>query len=281
MLARLARLFEFLSGRVTRRHYSLAAMFQHVLEALEAWSEHLSGLSFYDLERNRRDRQELLSRGVSWQGTVTKGEVMAQRSVHSEGMQRFDNVTVTARPGERGYLGSRRSSPSMPRIIAFAVLLGMLARPALAASQDIEHCNGAADLKQQIDGCTQVIRLLSDAESLATAHMNRGVAYALGGQPERALIDFETAIRLDPQNAQAVYNRGNLLLDSGRFDHALVNYSRAIALQPDFGLAYLNRGLANEKLGRRAAAIADYRAALARDQTIAAARGGLRRLTGR
>ena len=204
---------------------------------------------------------------------------MVQRSI--EGMQRvlFDNAI--ARPGEGGYSGSRRSSLSLPGIITCAVLWCMLACPALAASQDIEHCNGATDLKQQIDGCTQVIRLLSDAESLATAHMNRGVAYALGGQRERALIDFETAIRLDPQNAHAVYNRGNLLLDSGRFDHALVNYSRAIALQPDFGLAYLNRGLANEKLGRRAAAIADYRAALARDQTIAAARGGLRRLTGR
>ena len=37
---------------VTRRHYNLAAMFNPVHEALEAWAEHLSGLS-------QRDDQQL------------------------------------------------------------------------------------------------------------------------------------------------------------------------------------------------------------------------------
>ena len=42
----------------------------------------------------------------------------------------------------------------------------------------------------------------------AAAYQNRGVAYANLTYNERAIEDYDVAIRLDPQDVNAYYNRG-------------------------------------------------------------------------
>ena len=60
-----------------------------------------------------------------------------------------------------------------------------------------------------IDGCTTIIQSSQEArEKLATAFDNRGVAYRLKGDYERALQDYDQATRLNPDNANAFNNRG-------------------------------------------------------------------------
>jgi tetratricopeptide (TPR) repeat protein len=102
-----------------------------------------------------------------------------------------------------------------------------------------------------IDGCTAVIRSGHEPlERLATAFDNRGVAYRLKGEYERALQDYDQAIRLNPNNANAYNNRGIIYRIKGEYARAIADYSEAIWLKNgDFPAAYYNRALANADKG--------------------------------
>ena len=47
-----------------------------------------------------------------------------------------------------------------------------------------------------------------------------GSKYAMKGQFDRAIADFDEAIRLDPKNADAFYNRGNAYAEQRQYDRA-------------------------------------------------------------
>jgi tetratricopeptide (TPR) repeat protein len=73
-----------------------------------------------------------------------------------------------------------------------------------------------------IQGCTAVIqtgRKLLDR--LATAYNNRGVAYRLKAEYDRAIEDFDEAIKLRPNFANAFNNRAVAYRNNGDLDHAL------------------------------------------------------------
>jgi tetratricopeptide (TPR) repeat protein len=97
-----------------------------------------------------------------------------------------------------------------------------------------------------IDGCTAVIQSGQEApEKLATAFDNRGVAYRLRGEYDRALHDYEQAIKLNPSNANAYNNRGIIYRIKGEYSRAIADYDEAIWLKKgDFPAAYYNRALA-------------------------------------
>jgi MinD-like ATPase involved in chromosome partitioning or flagellar assembly len=60
---------------------------------------------------------------------------------------------------------------------------------------------------------------------------------------DAATKDFQEAIKLNPQYAEAYNGLGKALQKTSRDDEAIDNYSKAIELRPDFTEAYFNRGL--------------------------------------
>ena len=64
----------------------------------------------------------------------------------------------------------------------------------------------------RIRGCTRVIEDSKViAQRRANAYNNRGVAYGAKGDRDRAIADYNEAIRLDPKFAMAYNNRGTRL----------------------------------------------------------------------
>ena len=90
---------------------------------------------------------------------------------------------------------------------------------------------------------------------------NRGLSYAENGDYDRAIADYNEAIRIAPQ-ANFLTNRGDAYNKKGDLDRAIADYDRALALNPGFDLAYNNRGAAFRKKGDLERAIADYEQAL-------------------
>jgi tetratricopeptide (TPR) repeat protein len=90
------------------------------------------------------------------------------------------------------------------------------------------------------------------------AYINRGAAFAEDHDADRALRDFDTAIRLAPDSAMAYMNRGRALQDRGRTDAAIADYTKAIGLMPSYALAYTNRGSAYQRTGRTSEALEDF-----------------------
>ncbi|MDX1574953.1 MAG: tetratricopeptide repeat protein, partial [Kiloniellales bacterium] len=97
-----------------------------------------------------------------------------------------------------------------------------------------------------IEDYDAAIRLNPD---YATAFYNRGIAYDRKGFYGLAIDDFDTAIRLDPDLSDAYNQRGLAYVRDGRYDIAIENFSQAINLDPELDSAYFNRGLAYHSKG--------------------------------
>ena len=97
----------------------------------------------------------------------------------------------------------------------------------------------------------------------ADAFSDYGVALANAGNPIEALVNFDQAIALKPDDADIHNNRGNSLRELKRFEAAAASYDAAIALKPDFAEAYCNRGNVLGDLKRYQAAVDAYDKAIA------------------
>ena len=80
-------------------------------------------------------------------------------------------------------------------------------------------------------------------ENYAEAYSNRGGVYRLKGEYDRAIKDCNMAIRLDPNLPEAYNNRGIVYKLTGDMASAVKDYNTAIKLDPSFAYAYYNRGI--------------------------------------
>jgi tetratricopeptide (TPR) repeat protein len=159
--------------------------------------------------------------------------------------------------------------------LSCAVLLHIPA----AHADVIADCNQTDNPERAIRACSTYLEdRAATPQNLATAHVNRAIAYSLRRDFGQALSDYGAAIQLDPENPLPYYNRGNLYFDRGDHSKAIVDYTSAIERDASFALAYLNRGLAHERAGLNEAAAADYRQALSMQPTATQARRRLRQL---
>jgi tetratricopeptide (TPR) repeat protein len=109
----------------------------------------------------------------------------------------------------------------------------------------------------------------------AEMHSNLGVVLAARGEHDEAIANYEEAIRLDPDFAEARNNLGMALASAGQYDQAMVQLDKAIALDPRSAEAHYNRGTALAAQGHSVAAIAEFTETLRLDPTNAAAHNNM------
>jgi lipoprotein NlpI len=129
------------------------------------------------------------------------------------------------------------------------------------AASDTEICEASGE--GQIATCTRLIESGGyRGTDLARAYFNRGVALQAKGETDRAIADYDEAIRLNPKSAGAYNNRGHAQRAKGDNDRAIADFDQAIRLDPSNLGAYIGRALAWRAKGDNDRAIADY------DQTV-------------
>lgn len=114
-----------------------------------------------------------------------------------------------------------------------------------APANDANLCNGSSGTADaRIAACTRVIRAGKvKGNDLADIYVNRGYEYLENKKdPDRALSDFDSAIRINPKNALAFSNRANVFLERKDFERALENYNEVIRLDPKDAGGYGGRG---------------------------------------
>ena len=115
-----------------------------------------------------------------------------------------------------------------------------------------------------VRNCTDALELdnLSREDRVAT-HVNRGILYNRTGDQKRALGDFDRAIAMDEEEAEAYLNKAATLLKiEGRWREATPLFTTAIqkrTRRPE--IAYFGRGLTHELAGNLRAAYADLKMA--------------------
>ncbi|MEE9255109.1 MAG: tetratricopeptide repeat protein [Pseudomonadales bacterium] len=148
-------------------------------------------------------------------------------------------------------------------ILALGVALSMGASKVVLGPSDALLCYEFAhydDSRDSVDLCTRAIReQLIGRIDLAATYANRGVIRARRRHYERALDDYDDALRLNPLLLNAWINRGNVLVRMKRYDEAQKDYDKAVEMSDgQSALVFYNRGIAHEKQGNKARARRDY-----------------------
>ncbi len=112
-----------------------------------------------------------------------------------------------------------------------------------------------------LTGCGVGVSDYDDAVLDGASHLNRG-------KPEKALEDFNRAIKIDPQRVDGYAGRANVFNTMGRYRESLRDYNIAIEMDPTLANAYVNRGLAYSHMGEYEKAIADLEKGLELDPEI-------------
>jgi len=109
-----------------------------------------------------------------------------------------------------------------------------------------------------------------------------GMEASKQGKLREALGYFKRAIQakgLKGHQLSAVYvNRGLTYYRLAKYNKAIADFNTALKIVPKNAYAFNNRGLAHEKMGNRVLAIRDYRAALKIDPTLWRTKTNLERL---
>jgi lipoprotein NlpI len=133
-----------------------------------------------------------------------------------------------------------------------------LIRPAIA-----DQCDDLREPEPRIVACTQSIKSGKwKGNNQAINYGNRGKAYMVKGDNDRAIADYNQAISINPRNATFYNNRGIAYRNKGDFDRAIADYSQAIRLNPKDHDVYYNRGIVYRNKGDQDRAIADYNQAI-------------------
>jgi tetratricopeptide (TPR) repeat protein len=122
-----------------------------------------------------------------------------------------------------------------------------------------------AEKPKQPGDCAIAVGAMGANPKEAIALLNRGNAYAQKGQYDRAIADYNEAIRLNPKDANALHSRGNAYAQTGAYNYAIPDYDEAIQLDPKNAFAFFNRGNAYMEKGQYDRAIADFDEAIRLD----------------
>ena len=157
----------------------------------------------------------------------------------------------------------------LPRILAAVIALWALGSAAHAGTMVIgagyaRLCYEAAEMdrvgRSSLANCDKAFaeESLSAADRVAT-HVNRGIIRAQLGDWQGALDDYDRALALDPDEAEAYLNKAALLLKRDDWTSARPLFDRAIekrTSRPE--LAYFGRAVAAEMAGDMRRAYEDY-----------------------
>lgn len=127
-------------------------------------------------------------------------------------------------------------------ILTFAILIAASA-PAHGAKQNDEASCKYAKGSTRIAACTRAIeskKFDRDPARLSELYLQRAFEFD-NSDTERALSDYDQAIRLNSNNAYAYSGRAIRLKHQGELDRAIADWTAFIQLKPNSGWAYMLR----------------------------------------
>jgi len=90
-------------------------------------------------------------------------------------------------------------------------------------------------------------------------HFNKGIQFALKGQHDDAIKEFQETLKYNPNSAETYNNLGFEYMDKGDLDKAIESQNKAIQLNPNLGIAYYGLAMALEKKGDKEGALKNWK----------------------
>ena len=120
-------------------------------------------------------------------------------------------------------------------------------------------------------GRRSTIRMKRFGSAPALVHYNRGIDWYAKKELDKAISEYDEAIRLDPDSASAYCCRAPVWFEKKDLDKAIADFNEAIRLDPKHIWAFNNRGNGWAAKREFAKAIADYTEAIRLDPSFAMA----------
>jgi tetratricopeptide (TPR) repeat protein len=124
-------------------------------------------------------------------------------------------------------------------------LLVLMSSVAVAQKNDQNLCAGEiGTAESRVAACTRLIAAgRTKGEALADLYVYRAFEfYTHLNDYDRAIADYNQAIRLNPKSATVHRSRGNAYLQKKDIDRAIDDFSTAIRLDKKYVDAYISRG---------------------------------------
>ena len=197
-----------------------------------------------------------------YQAWYARGLALSDQDKYQEALASFDRVTEI-KPNL--YEAWRERGKALYNLKRYPEALAPYDKAIALNDKDSVLYILRGDLLYELKRYSEAIDAYSQAITLKHhpfVYNNRGNARSDLGDKQGAIADFNKAIELKPDYAEAYNNRGNARSESGNKQGAIADYTIAIELKPDYAEAYSNRGVNRSKLGDKQGAIADYSKAI-------------------
>jgi tetratricopeptide (TPR) repeat protein len=114
-------------------------------------------------------------------------------------------------------------------MLRWVLAAGLVVLTTAALADSKSDCLDSRDHDLRIKGCSAII--LRNPKDVIAYH-NRGEAYGLKGDLDRAIADYNKAIELNPNYAPAYNSRGRAYTSKGDYVHAVADVTKAGELTP-------------------------------------------------
>lgn len=203
-------------------------------------------------------------------------QVYASTGRHEHALRCYDELLAMS-PDERGMPLARAST---------LMALGRLdeCEATLATADDSDQATlllgMVAFRKGRDDEAIDILRPLADSGALGVAS-RLGAVYVRRGMLDEAKTAFESALALDPEDAEALDGLGVVYREEGKPADAVLAHMRSIALLHYRPQSHINLGLALAQVGRVRWAVRAFEVALGMDANLPIAHRALSELWSR
>lgn len=116
------------------------------------------------------------------------------------------------------------------------------------------------------------VHTLSQNPNCWLGYYNLGIAFEKKGQTDKAMTQYEEALKIKPNYAQAHLDLGNVFVQYGQIDDAMVQYQEVLRIKPNLAAAEIDLGNIFGQKGQIDKAIACYQNVLSADSVDLGAR---------
>jgi len=157
------------------------------------------------------------------------------------------------------------------RFAAVSLVVLSVAPARAATDRDRSDCEQVANPALKVAACTRILGGVNLADEVKSfGHYHLGLGLLLQKNLDRAIVEFNEALRADPNNLRAINSRGNAWRGKGELDNAIADYNEAIRRDPNWAYPYNGRASAYYNKGDLDRAIDDYTQVIRLDPTLAA-----------
>lgn len=200
-----------------------------------------------------------------------KTAVIAFSKALAQDLRQINSADLTAKRSleiikrvEQGLLDKRAASHLFQGFAYFNEVEDFLISPIIECDSYILLINSFSDRKGGAitSAAAEYEQAIEIEPDFAEAHNALADIHATRGSLDEALRELERAVEIQPDYAEAYSGLGKVNLHQGKVDKAIAQCKKALEIRPSLATAHLRLGLAYQQKGMLDEAIIEYRTAI-------------------